>query len=131
MSITNLLSINNTELTAHNRKVSITEQISANDVDLASGHRRRFYTKNKKQFSLTWSYLPNLVNKTVDNRAARNFLFEIANTSNYVSVSVQLEPSGSFQQYNCYVDSYSESLIRRDLSTGCVYYDVSMTLTEQ
>ncbi len=131
MSIANLLSINNTELTAHNRKVAITEQISANDIDLASGHRRRFYTKNKKQFSLTWSYLPNLVNKTVDNRAARDFLFGIANTSNYVSVSVQLEPSGSFQQYNCYVDSYSESLIRRDLSTGCVYYDVSMTLTEQ
>ncbi len=131
MSIANLLSINNTELTAHNRKVAITEQISANDIDLASGHRRRFYTKNKKQFSLTWSYLPNLVNKTVDNRAARDFLFGIANTSNHVSVSVQLEPSGSFQQYNCYVDSYSESLIRRDLSTGCIYYDVSMTLTEQ
>jgi len=131
MSIANLLSINNTELTAHNRKVSIAEQISANDIDLASGHRRRFYTKNKKQFNLTWSYLPNLANKTVDNRAARDFLFGIANTSNYVSISIQLDPNSSFEQYNCYVDSYSESLIRRDLSTGCVYYDVSMALTEQ
>lgn len=131
MSIANLLSINNTELTAHNRKVSITEQISANDIDLASGHRRRFYTKNKKQFNLTWSYLPNLANKTVDSRAARDFLFSVANTSNYVSISIQLEPGGGFEQYNCYVDSYSESLIRRDLPAGCVYYDVSMALTEQ
>ena len=131
MTIANLLSINSTELTAHGRKISVSEQISANDIDLASGHRRRFYTTNKKQFSLSWSYLPSLSNKTVDSSAARDFLFGIANTSNHVSVAVQLDPNGTFEQYNCYVDSYSETLIRRDLTTACSYYDVSMTLTEQ
>jgi len=131
MTIVNLLTINNTEITAHNRKLSIDEEISANDVDLASGHRRRFYTKNKKKFNLTWSYLPNLANKTVDNRAARDFLFSIANTSNYVSVAIELEPDGGFINYDCYLDSYSEALLRRDLTTNCVYYDVSVTLTER
>lgn len=131
MTIVNLLTINNTEITAHNRKLGIDEEISANDIDLASGHRRRFYTKNKKKFNLTWSYLPNLANKTVDNRAARDFLFSIANISNYVSFSIELEPAGGFVNYDCYLESYSESLLRRDLTTGCIYYDVSMTLTER
>jgi len=131
MTIVNLLTINNTEITAHNRKLGIDEEISANDIDLASGHKRRFYTKNKKKFNLTWSYLPNLANKTVDNRAARDFLFSIANISNYVSFSIELEPAGGFVNYDCYLESYNESLLRRDLTTGCIYYDVSMTLTER
>jgi len=131
MTIVNLLTINNTEITAHNRKLGIDEEISANDIDLASGHKRRFYTKNKKRFNLTWSYLPNLANKTVDNRAARDFLFSIANISNYVSFSIELEPAGGFVNYDCYLESYNESLLRRDLTTGCIYYDVSMTLTER
>ena len=131
MSISNILTINNTEVTEHNRKLSIAEQISANDIDLASGHRRRFFTNNKKQFSLSWSYLPDLSTKTVDTRVGRNFLFGIANTSNYVSLKIELEPGAGFTEYSCYLDSYSESLIRRDLSTGCTYYDVSLTLTEK
>jgi hypothetical protein len=112
-------------------RLSISEQISANDVDLASGHRRRYFTTNKKQFTLSWSYLPDLVVKTVDNRSARNFLFGIVNTSAFATVGVELEPGAGFSEYECYVDSYSESLIRRDLSTGCTYYDVSLTLTER
>lgn len=131
MSISNLMTINGTEVTEHNRKFSMSEQISANEVDLASGHRRRYYTTNKKQFSLTWSYLPDLVAKTVDNRSARNFLFGIVNTSAFATVGIELEPGAGFTEYNCYVDSYSESLIRRDLTTGCTYYDVSLTLTER
>jgi hypothetical protein len=45
------MTINGTEVTEHNRKLSISEQISANDVDLASGHRRRYFTTNKKQLA--------------------------------------------------------------------------------
>ena len=46
MDLYKLLTINGTEVTEHGRKVKINEEISANDIDLASGHRRRYYSKN-------------------------------------------------------------------------------------
>jgi hypothetical protein len=129
MSIQKLISINSIEITEHNRKINITEQIAANDIDLASGHRRRYYSRNKRQFSLTWSYLPSLQAKTVDGRVGRDFLYSLANGSAAASVSIQLKP-GQTEILNCYIDSYTEDLIRRDYSTQCSYYDVSLTLNE-
>jgi hypothetical protein len=126
-----LLTINGTAVTEHGRKISLTEEISANDIELASGLRRRFYSTNKKQFSVTWSYLPDLQSKTLDAKPGRNFLLALANTSAVALVSIALEPGQTPVEYSCYLDSYSESLLRKDLSTKCSYYDVSLTLTEQ
>ena len=131
MTIQKLLTINSTEITEHNRKVSVSEQIAANDIDLASGHRRRYYSRNKRQFNLTWSYLPSLQAQTVDGRVGRDFLNTIANSSASATVGIELEPNGGLTSYDCYIDSYSETLIRREYSTQCAYYDVSLTLTER
>jgi len=130
MSIHKLLSINSTEITEHNRKISISEQIAADDIDLASGHKRRYYSRNKKQFSLKWSYLPSLQSKTVDNRVGRDFLYSLANGSAAATIIIELSP-GQYQTLDCYIDSYSEDLIRRDYTSQCSYYDVSLTLTER
>lgn len=130
MSIHKLLSINSTEITEHNRKISISEQLAANDIDLASGHRRRYYSRNKKQFSLNWAYLPSLQAKTVDGRVGRDFLYSLANGSAVATVLVELAP-GEYETFDCYIDSYSEDLIRREYATQCSYYDVSLTLTER
>lgn len=131
MSIYKLLTINSTEITEHNRKLSVTEEIAANDINLASGHRRRFYSRNKKQFQLSWTYLPSLQSKTVDGRVGRDFLHTLANGSALASVSIELEPEAGFTTYECYIDSYSEDLVRREYATQCSYYDVSLTLTER
>lgn len=131
MSIYKLLTINSTEITEHNRKLSVTEEIAANDIDLASGHRRRFYSRNKKQFQLSWTYLPSLQSKTVDGRVGRDFLHTLANGSALASVSIELEPEAGFTTYECYIDSYTEDLVRREYSNQCSYYDVSLTLTER
>lgn len=130
MSIYKLLSLNSIEITEHNRKISIGEAVSAEDIDLASGHRRRYYSRNKKQFSLSFTYLPNIQSKTVDARVGRDFLYSLANGSSTVSMSIELSP-GEVETFECYVDSYSESLIRRDYTTQCSYYDVSLTVTER
>lgn len=130
MSIQKLLTINSNEITEHNRKISITEQIAANDIDLASGHRRRYYSRNKKQFGLNWTYLPSLQSKTVDGRVGRDFLYSLANGSSVATVVIEQSP-GEFETYDCYIDSYSEDLIRREYTTQCSYYNVSLTLTER
>lgn len=131
MTIQKLLTINSTEITEHNRKITVNEEIAAQDIDLASGHRRRFYSRNKRKFDISWSYLPNLQAQTVDGRVGRDFLNNIANSSASATVGIELEPNGGLTSYDCYIDSYSETLIRREYSTQCAYYDVSLSLTER
>jgi hypothetical protein len=131
MSITKLLTINSTEITEHNRKISISEKVAASDIDLASGHRRRYYSRNKREFSLSWSYLPSLQSKTVDSRVGRDFLYSLANGSSVATVGIELEPGAGASFIDCYISSYSEGLIRREYETQCSYYDVSISLTER
>lgn len=131
MSIYKLLTIDGTEITEHGRTLSIAEEIAANDVDLASGHRRRYYSKNKQKFSLSWKYLPDLQNATADGRVGRNYLSNLANTRVTVTVGIELTPGGGFTEYECFIESYSESIERRHLDTKCSYYNVELSLVEQ
>ena len=52
MSIQHIVTFNGNEITEHNRKLVIAEQLSVSDVELSNGNRRRFYRKNKKTFTL-------------------------------------------------------------------------------
>ena len=80
--------------------------------------------------SLSFSYLPSLSIHTVDARVGRNYLQTLANKRGKVAVYIQLGPEESPQQYDAYVTSYSETLIKRDVATQCAYYDVSIALEE-
>lgn len=130
MSIVKLLSLDGVEITEHSRKYSGSESIAASDVELDSGINKRYFKKNKKTLSLSFSYLPSLAIHTVDARVGRNYLQSIANKRGKVAVYIQLGPEESPQQYDAYVTSYSETLIKRDVSTQCAYYDVSIALEE-
>lgn len=130
MSIVKLLSLDGVEITEHSRKYSGSESIAASDVELDSGINKRYIQKNKKSLSLSFSYLPSLAIHTVDARVGRNYLQTIANKRGKVAVYIQLGPEESPQQYDAYVTSYSETLIKRDVSTQCAYYDVSIALEE-
>lgn len=131
MSIQHIVTFNGNEITEHNRKLVIAEQLSVSDVELSNGNRRRFYRENKKTFTLNWSYLPSLENKTVDSRKGQIFLSNLANTTSNVLITIQTEPGGPYDPIYCFIDSYDEKLLRRDFSTQCSYYDVSMTLAER
>jgi len=130
MSIVKLLSLDGVEITEHSRKYSGSESIAASDVELDSGINKRYIKKNKKSLSLSFSYLPSLAIHTVDARVGRNYLQTLANKRGKVAVYIQLGPEESPQQYDAYVTSYSETLIKRDVSTQCAYYDVSIALEE-
>lgn len=129
--LVHLLSINGQEITEHNRKFSISIDQAASDVELARGIIRKYIRKNKKSFTLDFKYLPNTTDKTVDGRAGRDYLNSISNTRGTVTVSIKMSPTDEFETYTCFVNSYTENLIRRDIGTGCSYYDVKIDLGEQ
>jgi hypothetical protein len=131
MAIDNLIYINGDEITEHGRTFESSEEISAEDIQLANGLSRRFYQNNKKQFQFSWTYLPSLQAKTVDSRKAQAYLVSLANTTAVVELKIKEKPTEDYVTYNCWVDSYSEELIRRDFSTQCSYYNVQLTLVEQ
>jgi hypothetical protein len=47
-----------------------------------------------------------------------------------VSLSIKLDPEENFYTTTVYVESYSETLIRRDLTSQCSYYDVTISFKE-
>ena len=124
------LSINGTEITNHNRTVSIMEEINSSDVETSSGRLRRFYQPNKKSLSLNFGYLPNTSEKTVDGRVGRNFIENLARTAPKVLVNYKDVPTGPNKEFYGFITSYSESIVRRDLLTQCTYYDVQFTIEE-
>ena len=129
--LVHLISINGQEITEHNRQISTSIQQSSSQIELARGISRRYIKKNKKSFNLSFKYLPNTTDKTVDGRRGRDYLLSMANTRGTVTVSIKLSPTDEFETYLCFIDSYSEKLVRRDIGSGCSYYDISMELSEQ
>lgn len=123
--------INGTEITEHNRRVSVTVDQSGTDVELARGIIRRYIRKNKKSFSFSFSYLPNTTDKTVDGRAGRDFLNTLSLTKGTVTLSIKMSPTEDYETYVCYVNSYAEKLIRREIGEACSYYDVTIDFGEQ
>jgi len=126
-----LLSINGNEITEHNRKFSSTIEQAGSDVELSRGRVRRYIRKNKRVFTLNFTYLPNNTDHTVDGRRGRDYLSSIANTRGTVTVAIMISPQDGLKTYNCFVNSYTETLVRRDIKTACAYYDVSIELGEQ
>lgn len=119
------------EITEHARTFSSEIQQSGSDIELARGKIKRYVQKNKRTFSLSFKYLPTLQEKTADGRKGRDYFNSLAQTRGLVYVLIKLDPNDEYRAYTCYINSYSETLLRRDLETNCAYYDVNMGLEEQ
>ena len=130
-ALAHLIVIDGEEITEHNRRFSSSIIQSGSDLELDRGIVKRYVKKNKRSFNISFSYLPNKVEKTVDGRKGRDYLFNLVNIKNSVNLKIKLDPLESFSEYECYVNSYSESLIRRDIPSQCSYYEVSIDLEER
>jgi hypothetical protein len=119
------------EITEHARTFSSEIQQSGSDVELARGTIKRYVKRNKRSFSLSFQYLPNLQSMTIDGRKGRDYFNELSQTRGVVYVLIKLDPNKDYESYQCYINSYGERLIRRDLGNGCSYYDISISLDEQ
>ncbi len=128
--IISLFSIDGTEITEHNRKFTNSPIINASPVELDAGINKRYIKKNKESYSLSFYYLPNASNKSVDGRAARDFLKSVALTPGKKNIKIKLSPVDPIQDIYVYVTGYSETLIKREVDNECAYYDVSINFEE-
>jgi hypothetical protein len=104
---------------------------SASNVELLNGNKKRFIKNAKNTYSFSFTYLPDMPEKTVDGRKSRDYLLSIARAPSSASLSIKLDPSEPFYNTTVYVDSYSETLIRRDIPNQCAYYNVEISLKEK
>lgn len=125
------MTINGTEVTNHNRKVGLSDNLNVNDIETSGGRKRRFYKNSKRRIDLDFSYLPSRSDKTVDERAGRDYMFNLAYSSPLVLITIQDYPSGIYEEFYGYIVSYQEKIIRRDLNTQCIYYDLSFSIEEK
>ena len=130
MTLNALLKINDTEITEHNRRFSTSPIYQNVDLTIASGSMRRFYKPTKKSFSLSWSYLPDKAAKTVDLRVGRDFIYTLVTSGSLVTLSIQDNREDEWNNYNCLITSYNESLLKNVIQSQCRYFDVDMILEE-
>ena len=130
-NITHLVVLNGQEITEHGRLFSGGMTTSASNVELLNGNKKRFIKNAKNTYSFSFTYLPDMPEKTVDGRKSRDYLLSIARAPSSASLSIKLDPSEPFYNTTVYVDSYSETLIRRDIPNQCAYYNVEISLKEK
>ena len=131
--------IDDKPITNHNRKFeSALEPIFVENKNWTNS-RSRYYKSSarsgRKTFSLSWSWLPNSPEFTVDGKKGRDYIKEIASDpSHHVLKIVNLDESGATPptetSYNVLVKDYNETLTRRDISNDVYFWDCSMTLEE-
>jgi hypothetical protein len=131
MTITSFLSLNGQELTEQGRTISDSIVLNASDIELDEGMRKRYVKDSKRKFSFRWEYLPSLQAHTIDNRKARDYIKNLAlTTRTKILMLIKLDPLKPAESIYVFVEDYSEDLIRRDITTGCDYYSVSLSVEE-
>jgi hypothetical protein len=126
-------------LTIHNRKLDMgVEQIFTETVNW-NNRKTRYYKSSsragRRTFSMSWSWLPNSINYTVDGNSGRDFIKRVAeDPRHHVLKIINMDETGttpySETSYNVLVKDYSETLIRRDIPNDVYFWDCSMSLEE-
>lgn len=129
-SLLHLVTLNGVEITEHGRTFSSSLDFNVSDVMLNNGSTRRYMKKSKNNYNFSFSYLPNNTDRTIDGRVGRDYLVSLMAIRGKILLSIKTDPLDGFYTTYVYADSYSESLIRRDLTYGCSYYNVNIGFRE-
>jgi len=126
-------------LTIHNRKLDMgVDQIFTETVNW-NNRKTRYYKSNsragRRTFNMSWSWLPNSINYTVDGNSGRDFIKKVAeDPRHHVLKIINMDETGttpySETSYNVLVKDYNETLIRRDIPNDVYFWDCSMSLEE-
>ena len=100
-------------------------------IELASGKRKRYIKAIKKKFSLSWSWLPDEASDTIDGGYARRDIQNLIGETGDTHTITYWDRNGGHTNYTCFVNSYQETLIRRDPTTGIHFWQVQIELEEQ
>ena len=132
-----MLIIDGKPLTEHNRTidVSFADQFVEN-TNWAST-KNRYYKKKKarKQFNVSWTFVPNSREKTVDQKHGRDTIRSIGSNPRSMSLkllNIDSDGSNSYTEtsHDVVVTSYNESLVRRDISDDTYYWDCNLSFEE-
>jgi hypothetical protein len=138
-SMRTLLILDDKPLTNHNRELDVSLSPSFIENRNWNNRKNRYYKRasgsGRKTFSISWRFLPNFMEKTVDTRHGRDYISTISEDPDvHVLVVVNHDQSGltpyTETTYNVFVRSYSETLLRRDLIDGVYYFDCNLVLEE-
>lgn len=124
------VSLNGTEITVGGVRYTTTEVLNVFDFETAAGRKKRYAKNNKKNISINYTYIASSSEKTVDGREGRDFIYNLAANAPYVLVSYKDTPFDDPVSFYGYIDNYSESIIRRDPSSQCIYYDINFEIVE-
>lgn len=104
-----------------------------------AGNSSRYYKNQtsavKKTFSLSWRFIPNFREKTVDQKHSRDFLRSISLDPDVHTLKIINQDSSGVTPYtetvyNVFVKDFSENLVRRDVPDNTYYFDCSIVLEE-
>ncbi|MAG73663.1 hypothetical protein CL620_05065 [archaeon] len=129
-SVYRLVKLNGRILSAHNRKFAIDDRYLYEDIVLLSGNTKRFIKGVKKDFTLTYQYLPAIPKFTVDGQYGRDYLQELTSMRGILDFFVQDKPNDPGETFSVYIGSYTEDVVRRDHVNKCYYYNVTLKLME-
>ena len=131
MSLPNFISLGGVELTDQGRTFASARDERSTPVQLASGLTKKYFMGNiKNTFSLSWTWLPGSSALTFDTKGGRDSIKTLADLKSVLALVVRT-PVGSSATYNVWVESYSETILRRDFRANTIWYEVQMELKEQ
>ena len=130
-SVKSFFKINGKELTAQNRSFNMNVNVIGKNLTLASGNSKRYHVRTPESYSLSFKYLPGSGGMTVDGGEARDYMYSLVTLDKNVLVEYLPDYTSSqsdfvYKTTLARITSYSETLIRRDESNRCYYYDVSI-----
>lgn len=136
-SIRTLLILDDKPLSEHNRTLS-TSIIQPFVENINWKTRRGRYYKNsagRASFSISWSFLPNDRQNTVDLKFGRDMINSIAtdpdiHTLRFLNIDSDGTDPYTEEQYNVIVKNYSEKLVRRDVNNDVYFWDCQLELEE-
>lgn len=131
MSLPNFISLGGVELTDQGRTFASAKDERSTSVQLASGLTKKYFMGNiKNTFSLSWTWLPGLTSLTFDGKGGRDSIKTLVDMRDVHTLIVR-SPVGSSATYTVWIESYSETILRRDARGNTIWYEVQMELKEQ
>lgn len=139
--IRSLLLLDNKALTNQSRNLSVSAAPKFIENTNWQGDTSRYYKNSanskgsKRTFNIDWSFIPNKSSFTVDLQESRDFLKQVSQDSDVHSLTIINQDVNGVTPYteedvDVFITSYSETLIRRDLSSESYYFSCNMVLEE-
>lgn len=133
-----LLLLDGIPLTDQNRKFSISHKPVFVEKKNWNSSKSRYYKRSdsgRQSFTLSWEWLPSDNQYTIDKRQARNFIKEKSmdlDAHTLTVITYGENPEDVFQEteYNVFITSYTEDLVRRDLGTGTYFWKCDIEMEE-